>query len=183
MSSFSELLEEYGRLSAWAAASGAVPFLGALGSLAPPSHPVTIAGITSVVQLVVLVLTYQLLNPPRKRIVSLVMVYSFEFLIIATLTYGILFRLLTVTLLNSSERIIRGFICTEIALHEFRDKCPLLSGTELNEIRNRPEVLWTEPSIVVSHVVLFALWVAIFVALAAFIGSFVAYQQRRKKLR
>jgi hypothetical protein len=224
MSSFHDLLKEYGRLSAWAAASGAVPFLGALGSLAPPSLPMTIAGITSVAQLVVLVLMYQLLiptltntdspcpascrhprlkmrvkskmcmighraggrsrtaslgiNPPKKRIVNRVMLYSFGFLIFASLVYGILFRLLTVTLLNSSERIVRGFVCTTIALHQFGDKCPLLSGLELNEVRNRPSALWTDLSLNVAHVVLFTSWVAVFMALAALIGSFVAYQQR-----
>lgn len=178
MSSFHDLLEEYGKLSAWAAASGAVPFLGALGSLAPPSHPMTIAALTSVAQLVVLVLTYQLLSPPKKRIVNRVMVWSFGFLIFASLTYGILFKLLTVTLLNSSERVVRGFVCTTIALHEYGDKCPLLSGQQLNDIRNRPYVLWTDLSLSVAHVVLFAAWVAVFMSLAALIGSFVAYQQR-----
>jgi hypothetical protein len=178
MSSFHILLDDYGKLSAWAAVSATAPFLGALSSVAPPSHPVAIATITAAAQLVVLALTYQLLNPPKKSIVNKAMTWSFAVLIFASLLYGTLFGFLTVKLLNSSERIVRGFVCTKIALHQFGDKCPLLGGLELNEIRNRPDALWTDGSITAAHVILIAAWLAVFMAFAVLIGSFVVYQRR-----
>ena len=73
---------------------------------------------------------------------------------------------------------MRGFTCTPIALRVYGDKCPWLSGLELNNIGNKAEVLWTDVSLNVAHIVLYVFWILGFVALATLIGNFAAYQQR-----
>lgn len=176
-----EFLKRYGKLAAWATAAAVVPFVGAFTNLAPPAHPLTVATVVALAQLTVLVMTYQFLRRARQRTLSRVMAYSFGVFAAMSLLYFVLFRLFTVTLLDDTTRVIRGFTCNEVGLHHDRANCPWLGAEALNEVGNRSENLWTDPSINVAYLLLFSAWTAILLALAVLIGSFVV--QRRVQIQ
>jgi hypothetical protein len=65
------------------------------------------------------------------------------------------------------ERFAKGFACTSDAMKVFKDKCPNLGMDELSGAEYEAERLWTAQSIAIVRLLLDALWLLIFIALAA----------------
>jgi len=65
------------------------------------------------------------------------------------------------------ERFAKGFACTGDALLLYKDKCPNLGMDELSGAEYEAERLWTPQSIALVRLLLDALWLLLFIALAA----------------
>ncbi|MGJ4995752.1 hypothetical protein ACQR0Z_15100 [Bradyrhizobium sp. HKCCYLS3077] len=176
------VLEDYKKLFAWAVAISIMPFAASLSELAPP-WPKQIAAVTAIAQLAVLLLVFQIFRNSPKRVVNRIVVASFLALFSLSAIYIVVLLGFTFQLSGTSERMVRGFYCTQIAQASYPAKCPLLGADEMNEAGYVASRLWTNGSIVMVHVTLVTIWTAAFTALALLVGSFAIFQQRKMPLR
>ncbi len=172
---FKTLLKEARRLALWAVAGAALPFAARLVALSPP-WPEGVVVLTSVLELISLVFTYQFVKSKRKRIVNRILLTGTLLMIVLGATYLVADSLYTYETPVTKERFVKGSVCTADAEKVFKDRCPLLSTYDISKANYEAELLWTERSIATVRVSLVALWLATFASLSTVLGSFVVYQ-------
>jgi heme/copper-type cytochrome/quinol oxidase subunit 4 len=181
LAEFRKFLKEYGALLAAGAPIAATPLIAGFAAMSPP-WPSNISFVTAVVQLVVLILIFQMLGTSSRRVINRVILASFACLMLVSLGYIYLLRNFTydaqVDVKGTIERRVKGFVCKDVVQREYPDACPFLGASELNEVQNRPDMLWTESSRNNVHVALVTTWALSFIALTTVVGSFLVYQRR-----
>jgi hypothetical protein len=177
---FKRLLEEFKGLSAWAAGGSVVfPFIASFISVIPP-WPAGLNVMTSIFQLVALIVVYQIYSGSKRATISRNIAALAAALFVIILTYLVLFSMLTIYVPEAKRSIVIGYECTSNARTVFGEKCPWLGLEDLASHAYDEFELWTRFSIVVGRTVLIALWFAFFFCLAALIGKFLVYQMKRK---
>ena len=177
---FKRLLEEFKGLSVWAAGGSVVlPFIASFISVIPP-WPAGLNVMTSIFQLVAMIVVYQIYSGSKRATISRNIAALAAMLFVIILIYLVLFSILTIYVPEAKRSIIIGYECTANARTVFGDKCPGLGLEDLASHAYDEFELWTRSSIAVSRMVLIALWFAFFFFLAALIGKFLVYQMKRK---
>jgi hypothetical protein len=174
---FKKVLREYRVLSASAVGSAAVPFVASVASLTPP-WPKGIVAVTSLVQLVTLILVYQFLERAPRRKINRIMAVT------ALLFFGF-----SVLYLASVSRFVyeagpkhelraKGYICTPMGLSMFGADCPDIDASLLRGVEYEPTAVWTPQSVRNVELILVFLWSCAFLSLSTLVGSFVVFQTR-----
>lgn len=174
---FDKVLTSFKKLSGWAVGAGSAPFVGALASLAPPPWPKQITGITGVMDLVVLVLVFQLFVSAGRKLVNRMMVLSALILVFAVLAYLFVFTRYTFLVPASGTREVKGFVCTDNARLVYGEHCQDNADEILASMEYKAELLWQKWSIDRMTLLLAALWLLFFGALSAVLGLFIVFQQ------
>ena len=174
---FAEVLKKFrGLLVLVVGGVATLPFFADLLSFSPP-WPRGIVVITALAGLVALLLVFQLYRSSPERVVNKVLTMSAAALAVTSIAYLFALSLFTYETRSTQERFAKGFICSAKALTVFRDECPWLGEDELALAEFEAERLWTKPSIAVVRVGLsWNYWSASFMLLAAYSGTFIAYQ-------
>jgi hypothetical protein len=180
---FRQFLKEYGSLLAIGAPVAATPLAVGFAAMSPP-WPSNISFVTSVIQLLVLILVFHFFGHSRRRIINRIILGNFITLLLISLGYVYLLRNFSydavVDAKGTIERRVKGFVCKDIPQKSYPDSCPFLGPVELNQVGNRPEELWTQGSRDAVHLALVSTWLLSFISLTMFIGSFLVYQRRVK---
>lgn len=177
---FKAVLSEYRSVAIWAGLSTAsIPFIAAFGGVTPP-WPDGIAYMTAVVQLIGIILVFQLYGQASKRSISRNLV-ALTTIVIAFLTiYIFLFSQFTIFDPARNGRVIIGYECTYKALQIYLDRpCESLGYAELRNAAFKETELWTKLSISVVRTLLVTIWFLFFLSLASLVGQFLAFQRRR----
>lgn len=174
---FDKVLTSFGKLSVWAVGAGSAPFVGALASLAPPPWTKQITGITAVLDLVVLVLVFQLFVSASRKLVNRSMVLSALILAFAVFAYLFAFTRYTFLVPASATREVKGFVCTDNARLVYGEHCQDNADEILPSMEYKAELLWQKWSIDRMTLILAALWLLSFGALSAVLGLFIVFQQ------
>jgi hypothetical protein len=176
---FLAVLKNFRNLSATAIGTGAVvPFACYLAKIEPPQPPGVMLA-TAIVQVVAVILAYQLtLRMPRRRINAIIVALTFVW-IVGSVLYIFLFLFFTYTTPLTGERWIKGFMCLPDITNIFPGQCPFLSTKILRDSQWDANKLWTEWSISVSATTLALIWFGTFMALSGLIGSFLVFQMQQ----
>lgn len=177
LAGFKELLGEFRHLALWAAGGAAVPFAAHLALLSPP-WPQGIVIVTSIFEFMSLLFVYQFIKSARRQLVNRILMAGAAAMLFAGTGYLIADSLFTFQVPHTTERFVKGYICTADAQAVFRDRCPALDINDLATANYEAETLWTPRSIAVVRIGLIALWLTTFVALSVVIGSFIVYQSQ-----
>jgi hypothetical protein len=183
MERFKTVLSEFRGLSIWAfGGSATIPFVADAVGLSPP-WPRGIVVATALVELVSLVIVFQLLASKGKRVVTRVIIVSAAVLALVCIVYMGASSFYTYEAPNSRERLVKGFVCTGDALRVYAAKCPYLGLEELNDSQYEAHLLWTEWSIAGVRLGLVSLWSAAFGLLSVLLGSFLVFQTKTPRAR
>jgi hypothetical protein len=176
---FKRVLREFKNLSLWAGASSLIiPFVASFLSIIPP-WPSGLNVITSVAQLVTLIVVYQAFSGSRTRITRNIKTLAF---ICAglLLAYMAIFTTFTIYVPQAHRSIVIGYECSPSAQKLFADRCPFLTVDDLATAAYDEFLLWTRISITTTRILLVSLWLSLFICLAMLIGQFLIFQLRRK---
>lgn len=179
MDEFRKILSKFGELSAWASAGAATSFIALFLGVAPP-WPTGAAGITAVIQLVALILAFQLLRRARRRTVNRVLVASVVLLAILSMLYLTTFSLLTFETPRHHYVRAKGLVCTPEAKILYADICPWLDADQLIRAEWEARRLWTLQSITAVRVGLLTVWAAAFATLTTAIGAFLVSNSEKR---
>src|SRR5262245_4193246 len=147
LTGFKQILEEFRGLSSWAVGGAvAVPFVAALADLAPP-WPKGIVVTTAILELVALVLVYQLLRTAPKKRIDRTLLGSAALLALSSLIYLAALSFFVYEVPNDGGRWVKGFVCTADAQAVFAARCPFLGMDELRTAEFEAERLWTAWSV------------------------------------
>ncbi|WP_157063896.1 hypothetical protein [Methylobacterium tarhaniae] len=181
LANFKNLLREFRELAAWAAGPTAAPFVAHLLDLAPP-WPRSIVFLTTITELIALVLAFQLLSGASKKTIQRVMLSSLVVIMIFSPIYLIAASQFTIRMPNK-DLTVAGLVCTGEARAVYKDKCPWLGRFELADAEYNADQLWEFWSISLVRTGLVMLWSLIFGALSMLFGSFLIHQMRLKPPR
>src|ERR1700730_9088529 len=120
---FWKVVRQYGRILTWGLGAAVVPIAAGLASLAPPWPP-AVMQITALLELVILLTVFQILQVSKKTTVNHVIVSAAAVLVIFSLFYLFGISQFTYEEPLSKLRFVKGFICTSDALTVFPKKCP-----------------------------------------------------------
>lgn len=179
---FLETLKNFRSLSSTALGAGAmVPFVAYVANISPPWPP-GIMLITALIELVTIIMVFQLTRPLGRAVINRVLIYNCVFLFMASLVYLILFSWLTFVTPKTGQRWVAGFYC----LNETRlvyGECLFLPYNALPDAQYEAAKLWTGWSIAISKISLVATWLLSFVFLSALISTFIVFQMKTKSRR
>lgn len=160
-----------------------------LAGIQPP-WPKGILILTSMIELLVLMMAWHFSSVSEKMNTGKILVILFSLLCFFSLAYVFMYSLFVYNIPGTSTDIVLGCGLThdsqlvlslnKIDLKTITDTCPeeftrILSSAEFEATR-----VWTPWTVKLNQVVIFALWLAAFSCLAAFMGIFVAYHKRRQ---
>jgi len=172
---FKKVLHNFRYLSTWiAGASLAAPFVIALIDVVPP-WPKKLSGITAIVELVVLIFTFQAFRGASRKKTNRRMKIAMIVAGCCALIYLSLFVRYTFVIPTTKEIGIKGFVCTPEAKAVFHG-CDFDDEEALASAEYEAHRIWTPWSIDVIRLGLLCLWIALFWTISFFIGLFIVYQ-------
>jgi hypothetical protein len=172
---FLSVTKTYGRVVAWALAGAIAPILAGFANLAPP-WPENVVQLTALVELLALVLAFQLLRRAPRRTVNRVLICGAILAFVTMTVYLVCLSQFVFEEPLSKLRFVKGFICTREAMIVFPGHCPQYSDDDLRQNEWEAGRFWTLASITIVRVGLDCLWFLVFFSLAATLGSFITYQ-------
>jgi hypothetical protein len=176
---FKRVLREFRNLSViMAGAAVTTPFLASFIGIIPP-WPTGLGAITSVVELVALIVVYQTFDGDEGRVTRNIKWLAFIGFVLL-IFYIIAFSMFTIYVPPAHRSIVIGFECLADAQTVFKDRCPFLSIDDLAGAVFDEFALWTKFSVTVVRTGLLVGWIALFIILALLIGQFLIFQMRRK---
>lgn len=178
MSEFWATAEEIKRLWAWIVAAAGLPFLAGLAKVAPPWPP-AVPVLTSIVNLLALIVSYQFFQVSSKKLINKVIIINLVILIIFSMLYLGFLSEMTFEVPGSNVDRIKGFSCTDLARVSFPGKCPWFGESELRLAEWTPENLWNSWSITAVRLAIVALWLVSFMSFSTILGTFVIFQRGR----
>lgn len=163
-----------------------LPLLAGFGGFQPP-WPKGVAIITSLLEMVVLIVVFQLLSHAPRALASKVIVWSALLVALLSVAYLVLSAIFVYQIPHNDTRVVLG--CglgenTKIILDHLgrrpTDVCPgefssLLEGKQYNT-----DQIWTKLSVNLIGAALVLTWLGAFGALAALMGVFVSFQRRQR---
>jgi hypothetical protein len=176
---FLRVLKNFRTLSATAIGAGAVvPFACYLAKIIPPWPP-GIMLTTAIVELVALVLAFQLTYRFSRKSTNITVIILTIAWLCGSIVYLVGFASLTYITPLTGERWVKGFVCLPDIASLYSGECPFLNTIALKDAQWDAFRLWEEWSIAIAEAALAAIWFFSFMALAALIGSFMIFQMRR----
>jgi hypothetical protein len=174
---FRAALSDYRSVSSWAlGGSVAVPLVDYVMRLGPPwPWAAGVPIITSVAELLTLILVFHFWSRSRRKEVSRRLIGLLGLLVIAFGAYLYLNSSLTFSHPVDGEKCIKGFKVRS----DVRITSDYSADDALKETAYLPEEVWTSSSITMTRLSLLFLWLLSFVSLSAAISSFVMYHRRR----
>ena len=157
--------------------AAAVPFVAYLSGIAPPWPPGVVL-ITSLVELLALIVVFQFLRSAPRRVANRVIVVAMSFLLLSSVCYLVLFAFFTYPIRATQARGIKGFVCQHGLLTSFLEACPFLQIEHLKEVGYDAEVLWQSWSIDLMSLLIVLTWMAAFIFLSILVGAFIVFQGR-----
>jgi hypothetical protein len=159
----------------WAVASVlALPFAAAYGELTPPWPP-RVEIVTAVIGAVAFMLSGHWLRAMRQAVVNRVIVGSAGAFVVAVCVYMLAASIYIYQVPTTKERWVKGYACSMEAALLYKDKCPYLGVDELRGAEYEAERLWSVQSIATIKVMLLAMWLVTFIALATLIVAVVLH--------
>jgi hypothetical protein len=144
---FLRVLQKFRGLSAAALGTAiAVPFAGYLTQILPPWPP-GVVFITALVELMSLIMVFQLLRRATKPTIDRSMLLSLVLLAIGSSIYLLFFALFTYPIPAAKTREIAGFVCRTDILAAARDECPFVGSEQLSNAGYIAETFWLPWSI------------------------------------
>lgn len=179
---FRNILRDVKELWAWAAGAATIPFLANLAALAPPWPP-AIVYLTAIIELIALILAFQLLRKASPQTINRVLAVSAILLFTLSVFYLVLLSQFTYDIPGTKITSIKGFTCSSEAAIAYPAKCPWLGERELKQAEWYAPHLWTTWSITLTRVALTSIWLSSFMMLTLVFGTFVVYQRRTPSVR
>jgi hypothetical protein len=153
-----------------------VPFVAYVANVMPPLTGIVL--ITALVEIVTLVLVFQLFRSKPKRAIDKMLTRTVVLLFAASAVYLVCFVMVTFQKGSSTERGVRGFICESKLSKEMAAGCPSVSREHLQKAEWDPYQVWVEWTVDLNLALLTLLWLACFLLLSFSIGTFLVYQTR-----
>lgn len=145
---FLEILDKFKRLSFFALGAGVVvPFFAYVANISPVWPPGVML-LTALVELVCLIVVFQLLRTRGRYTVNRFIVFTAALLCLASLGYLMVFSVFTYVTPHTNERYTKGFVCLPEIKKYFYDKCPLVGRDILSGLQYSADKVWTGWSIV-----------------------------------
>lgn len=159
---------------------GGAPFVSWMVGISPPWPP-GVEPITAAIELVAVILVFHALYEKGRRArATRILAWSAGGFLILLVTY-LLMHSLFVYSAPDGERFVRGFACLPYVAETWPGMCPLdLPQHVIQGAAWEASLLWTASSIALARGVLAIVWLAMFLGLAALIGSFIVYQTGRR---
>jgi len=175
---FWQAVRELERFWAYIVAAAALPLFAKFVELTPP-WPSSIAILTSIVNLLAIVVAYQIYRGTSRRKATSVIVRATILLFLLSIAYlGMISEL---TFRQPSGTIeIKGLVCSEVGRVTFPEKCPWLGPAELKTAEWTPEILWTSWSITIARILIVVSWLCSFLLLSLVLATFIIYQRSAK---
>jgi hypothetical protein len=174
---FLNILSRFKTLSVTALGSAAVvPFAAYVANIMPPLEGIML--ITGLVEIVTLVLVFQRLRTKPKRVIDRALTRSVVCLFGLSAVYLLMFLLLTFRIGSSSERGVRGFICSNELSASMSAGCPFPSRGTLENSEWDSHQVWVGWTVDLTLGIVALVWLACFSLLSFAIGSFLVYQTR-----
>jgi hypothetical protein len=176
---FKEVISDYKSAISWvvkgAVAAPLADFVLHLGAPWPLGVPV----ITSVVELIILILTFHFWRAKSQKFLTRCMLAVLVILTVSFGTYLYLFDSYTFVNPATSKRYAKGFVprseIERLIPQQFNSLDAALAGAEYKE-----EDIWTSNSLTAARLALLGTWLTLFGSLAAFLSTFVLAQRKRK---
>lgn len=175
LSDFKKVMKEYNLLIRGAIGNSTVPFVAAFASLTPAA-PNNIAGVTAVIQLMVIALVFHLLRTARKIAISRVMIAGSVIVLLLLPIYIFSISQFIYSEPHSNLRFTRGYECTEEAIIVFSNKCPFLGTDDIAKANYDEDKIWTLTSTSLVKVFLVSLWLSLSTAISVLFSSFIIFQ-------
>ena len=177
---FIDLFEKYRSLSVSAGAAGVAPFVAYLVGVAPPWPPGVIA-ITTLVELLTLMLVFHFLKRAARRVIDRVLVVCTGSLVFLSTLYLVAFSFLTYKVPGDSARGVIGFICRKDIPRETAASCPYVDIDRIKDAEYNARLIWSDWTVDLTASSIALLWLGCFVILAIVIGTFLVYQSRVRR--
>ena len=176
LAEFWSSIRELEKFWAWIVAAAALPFFASLIEITPPWPP-AIAILTAIVNLIAVILAYQLFRTSSRRVINRLMVALTAILLFLSVIYLILLSEMTFRAGTAADAIVmvKGFVCTSYG--NIFEECPWLGDKELKLAEWTPEVLWTSWSITITRIALVVSWLGCFLSLSVILSSFIVHQR------
>lgn len=179
---FLSLTGYYKQIVAAALAGSIAPVLAGVANLAPPWPPAVVP-MTSLFELVVLIMAFQFLHQATRSDINRVMILCAVLTLCLLILYlGLLSEFVYQEPL-SKLRFVKGFVCTEEAKIVFPANCPFFTDDQLAKNEWEAQRFWSLSSITFVRIGLAVNWFLVFSGLASLIGSFIVYQMKNKRRR
>ena len=153
---------------AWALAGSIAPILAGILHLAPPWPPAIIP-VTSLFELVALIVVFQFLSRADRTVINIVIMFCVLAIVLFLGGYLFLVSQFTYEEPLKLVRSVKGFVCTAEAKLIFPDKCPFYGDDELRKGEWEAVRFWTMQSITIVRLSLVLLWLLV---LAKFRGHY-----------
>lgn len=177
---FKALLKDVSGLSVWAIGAGVgAPFAAALTALAPPPWPKSIALITSIMELIVLICVFQFFATALRQRVNRLMLLTIVLFAVAGSSYLVCYNRYTFEVPTNHARGVMGFVCTDEARLVYGEDCQDKPNEKLASAEYEASRIWKAWSIDRVTYALNGLWLFSFGALSFTIGLFVVFQSRQ----
>ena len=175
---FRDFVSDFNSLSAISAKGAiALPLADLFTNIGPPWPPL-LAPITSVIQILVLILVFQLWYDLSETQVKFRIKLGTAAILVFFFLYLALAIGLVIDNIPGGSRTVEGFIVRpdiqEILGPGFSAR-QALEATEYN-----PYEVWTRGSIIASNLSLVGVWIALYSSFTAVAGAFVLYQRNRQ---
>jgi hypothetical protein len=175
---FLDVLKKFRTLSVTALGSGAaVPYVAYVAKIAPPWPP-GIMLLTSLTELICIIVTFQFLRPKGRRVINRVLAVTVILLLLTSFAYLATFSTFTYVTPHTGERWVKGFVCRSDVLRLYPDECPLVGLDALRGAQWTAENIWREWSVDVMEVIISSLWLISFILLTGAISSFIVFQTK-----
>lgn len=178
MTDFWSTVRELQKFWAYIATAAALPLFASFVELTPP-WPSSISILTSIVNLLAVVICYQIFRAGSRRLISRVILLSAILLFLFSLVYLGLISEFTVKVPGGGVNEIKGFVCTEMAATMHEKLCPWLGEAELKDAEWTPTLLWTSWSVTIMRLLIVVSWLSSFMLLSICLATFIIYQRQR----
>jgi hypothetical protein len=155
------------------AAFATIPLFASLASLEPPWPP-AVGYVSAALVLLASLIVWELARRAKVRRRRLLMLLATVLTVLGLFAYLILYSTFIEPIPGTSQRVVRGYVCTRDAQLIYGDQCPDLPRDALRDAEWESVVLWTRSSVTVARVALTAAWLVFMAGLIAAVGSIVA---------
>ena len=178
---FRDTLKRYRELLLWAAASSSLLPLAAYETDIIPSWPKSVVVLTGMVQLVVMIVTFQVSQKLRRDRVKTILLLVVLLLSIAIVLYFVSVSQLEFVGGAGKERLLKGLVCSDDAMRlpRYASKCPLLNDDLISHAENVDD-LWTDGSITASRIIVLTGWLLSYAMFVFVIVTFIVFQSQSK---
>jgi hypothetical protein len=180
-SDFVATLRHYRSLLIWSTTAAVLlPTAASRVDLTPPWPP-GIVLTSALLQLIVAVVTFQLLGRASRSVISRFLAATACALVIFSSAYLVAVSQLTFIGGPAKERLVKGLTCSADALRlpDFAKDCPLLTEDLIGRAEHVDQ-LWTTTSVTEARIILVGLWYLALATFSACLVAFIVFQSQQR---